>query len=471
MSRITVISMGPGDPSLLTLQAADALRSGEKLVLRTCRHPVADWLSEQDVEWSTLDALYDRYDDFDRMHTAMAKKLWKLAEEGPISFAVPDGGNDGAVDALRRLKPTEGELIVLPGVSRMDSCMAAAPVGATDGLRVIPAMSLDKAALQPALPLLITELDNAQLAGDVKLFLTELYDDELEVTLFTSSVTGDGTPVTIPLWELDHRQEWDHTVSLLLPPSAVTERKRFCFDDLVWIMRTLRAPGGCSWDMEQTHESLRRYLIEEAWEVVSAIDEEDPDHLADELGDVLLQVVFHADIGRCHGTFAIGDVTTAICEKMLRRHPHVFGDDTDMSAEKWDAIKKQERGMESLTDMLEDIPGSLPSLMRMTKVLKRCDPAAKESFTEAGLMAALKERMTSMSDLTEAELTGLLTDLLRLCRLKDLEPELLLGRAANRMIRQFEQAEKQIKSEGKVLQDLTKAELHVYLHGAHPEEL
>ena len=471
MSReITVISLGPGAPELLTLQAAEALRDAERLILRTGRHPVSDWLTARGIAHTTLDDFYDRYEDFDTMHRAMAKKLWRLAGEGPVSFAVPDTGSDGAVDALRLLRPEDGTLTVLPGVSRMDSCMATAPVGATGGLRVIPASSLDAASLQPGLPLLITELDNAQLAGDVKLFLTELYDDETPVTLWTSSVTGDGQPVSLPLWELDRRQGWDHTVSLLVPVSPTVERKRFNFDDLVWIMGRLRGPGGCPWDQAQTHESLRRYLIEEAWEAVSAIDDGDPEHLADELGDVLLQVVFHADIGKSHGTFAIGDVTTAICEKMLRRHPHVFGDEQGMDAEKWDSLKKQERGLRSLTDLLEDIPGSLPSLMKMTKVLKRCDPAAGISLTEEELTASLRRRLNEMTTLTEEELIGLLTDLLRLCRLKELEPETLLGSAAARMIRRFEQAETQIKSEGKTLQGLTKAELDVYLQGACPSD-
>ena len=172
MREITVIGVGPGDPALLTLQAADALRGAGRLVLRTAQHPIAGWLTAQGIVWTSLDELYDRYEDFDDMHRAMAKRLWRMAEDGPVAFAVPDGGNDGAVDQLRLLKPEDGMLTVLAGVSRMDSCLADAPLGASGGIRVIPAQSLTAASLQPALPLLVTELDNAELAGDVKLCLT-----------------------------------------------------------------------------------------------------------------------------------------------------------------------------------------------------------------------------------------------------------------------------------------------------------
>lgn len=470
MSKITVITLGPGAPELLTLQCADALRTAERLVLRTAQHPVAGWLTGQGIGFDTLDSFYDKYDDFDIMHRAMARRLWKLAAEGPLAFAVPDGGNDGAVDYLRQTKPADGELTVLAGVSRMDSCLARAPLGASGGIRVIPAQSLHTVSLQPGIPLLVTELDKAQLAGDVKLFLSELYDDELPVIFYPSAVTGDGCPITIHLYELDRQRDWDHTVCLLVPSSPTEERQRFCFDDLMWIMSRLRGPGGCSWDQEQTHESMRPYLIEEAWEAVSAIDDQDPDHLADELGDVLLMVVFHAAIGQSHGTFAMGDVTTSICAKMLRRHPHVFGDETHMDADLWDSLKKQERDLQTLSDTLRDIPGSLPSLMRMTKVLKRCDAAAGKSHTREELLAELREKLDGMTDLREEDLTAILIILLRLCRIQRLDAELLLGQAANRMIRRFSNAEKQIISDGKTLQGLTTDEMDVYLHGARTDE-
>ena len=253
----------------------------------------------------------------------------------------------------------------------------------------------------------------------------------------------DGRPRTIPLYELDRQHVWDHTVCLLVPPSPTIDRSRFCFDDLLWIMERLRGIGGCSWDQAQTHESLRRYMIEEAWEAVSAIDEGDPDHLADELGDVLLQVVFHASVAHSHGTFAMGDVTTAICGKMLHRHPHVFGDEEGMDADKWDALKKQERAMNTLTDLLEDIPKSLPSLTRMAKVLKRCDPVAGILPDERQLLDSLRARLRQPDTMDEVMLTDILTDLLRLCRAKGMDAELLLGQAANRMIARFEDSDRQ----------------------------
>lgn len=140
-------------------------------------------------------------------------------------------------------------------------------------------------------------------------------------------------------------------------------------------MEILRGDNGCPWDREQTHESLCRYLIEEAWEAVGAVNEDDPDHLADELGDVLLQIVFHASIGRTFGTFNINDVTSYICRKMIYRHAHIFGqihcDTAEQVSASWEQLKKKEKGLQSQSDVLKDVSKGLPALMRAGKVQKK----------------------------------------------------------------------------------------------------
>ena len=154
------------------------------------------------------------------------------------------------------------------------------------------------------------------------------------------------------------------------------ERKEtYSLQDLIEILRILRAPGGCPWDRAQTHLSDRRNFVEEAYEAAGAIDEEDPDHLADELGDVLLQVVFHASVGASHGEFAIGDVTTDICRKMIYRHAHIFGTDHCATAgevaDNWEKLKKAEKGLHTQSEVLADVSRSLPALTRAHKVQKK----------------------------------------------------------------------------------------------------
>lgn len=470
---ITVVSLGPGDPSLLTLQAADALRGAKHLVLRTGRHGAAAWLEAQGIAYDTLDSFYDQYDDFDEMHAAMARHLWQLAAASALTYAVMDAGTDGSVAALAAMQPEDGTLRRLPGLSAADACLAAVPLRrGAGGLRVIPATDCTAAPHDPRMPLMITELDNRALAGDVKLWLTELYPDEMEAVFFPPSEKAARKPVLIPLEELDRQKRYDHTCCLFLPETPIQARERFCFEDLVEVMAILRGENGCPWDRQQTHESLRKYLIEEAWEAYGAVDEGDPDRLADELGDVLLQVVFHASIGQAHGAFALGDITTAICCKMIHRHPHIFGHAAYGSASEvaasWEALKKVEKGLTTQADVLKDVSQGLPALMRAAKVQKK---AAQVGFdwdtAEEALPKVHEEAEEVLQELQKnadpgEELGDLLFSCVNVARLCGQDPELLLKSATEKFIRRFEAMENLIISDGKALKGLTLNEMDVY---------
>ena len=224
------------------------------------------------------------------MHRDMAKALWAEAEHHAVVFAVLDAGTDGAVRELRAQQPQDAVLRILPGVTLADACIAQlpgnlAPIGA---LRTIPAEDAVTAAADPTTPMLITEIWNRSLACDLKLRLCDVYGDELPTVLFPSTVKTNRKPQNIQLWEMDRLHTYDHTVCLYLPAVPLQQRTRYSFQDLQSIMHQVRRQ--CPWDREQTHQTLRRYLIEEAYEAVGAVDEGDMDHLADELGDVLLQL-------------------------------------------------------------------------------------------------------------------------------------------------------------------------------------
>lgn len=470
---MTVVSLGPGDAGLLTIQTADKLRSARRLVLRTERHRVTAWLKEQGVSYTTLDEMYDQYDDFDRMHEAMAQKLWAMAgQSGSITYAVIDAATDGSVRAIHASKPVEGTLTVLPGVSRIDACLALLPGEQSGQVRLLPAEDCPTAEHDPSMPLLITELWHPMLASQVKLWLTDLYDDEMKVFFYPSSAKVNRKPVELPLMELDRQRTYDHTVCVYIPAAPLESRQRYCFADLVRIMSILRGPDGCPWDREQTHESLRKYLIEEAYETIGAIDGGNPDEIADELGDVLLQIVFHADVAKAHQTFTISDVTTAICHKMIYRHAHIFGSDHCETAEEvsqnWERLKKAEKGLTTQTSVMEDVSRGLTALMRASKVQKK---AAQVGFDWPDAMSALpkveeeaaevRAELENGGDPAE-ELGDLLFACVNVVRLCGLEPELILRQGTEKFIRRFSAMENAIISDGKPLRDLTLAEMDVY---------
>ena len=477
---ITVVSLGPGDHRHLTLQSMEALRTARRLILRTARHRTAAWLQEEGVTFTDFDAFYDQYEDFDEMHRVMAQRLWAAAAESAVTFAVIDAQTDGAVRALRAMTPPEGKVIILPGVTMADACLALLPEGfeQTGSVRILPAVDAVTAAPDPATPLLITEIWDKVLAGELKLQLSEQYGDEARCVFYPTSAKINRKPLVIPLMELDRQRTYDHTVCLYIPAMDFHHRERYCFDDLTRVMTILRQR--CPWDAEQSHESLRKYLIEEAYEAVGAINEDDPDHLADELGDVLLQIVFHADIARCMGEFSIGDVTTAIVRKMIHRHAHIFGDvhcDTakDVSAS-WEQIKKAERGLKTQAGVLADVSKGLPALMRAAKVQKK---AAQVGFDWDTALEALPKIHEEADEVLQElqngrdpgeELGDLLFSCVNVARLASQEPELLLQSATEKFIRRFTAMENRIISDGKSLEGLTLAEMDVYWNRVKAEQ-
>ncbi len=248
-------------------------------------------------------------------------------------------------------------------------------------------------------------------------------------------------------------------------------KDKYTFDDLCAIMEILRGEGGCPWDREQTHESIRNSLIEETYEAVEGIDTGDMTLLCEELGDVLLQVVFHAELERERGVFDIGDVTTGICKKMILRHPHIFADAKAETSEDvvgaWDRIKAEEKKRRTTSEKLRSIPGSLPALMRADKlgsVSKKagfdfeCMDDAFGKIEEE--TAEVKAELCSgnMDALTE-EIGDLLLAVVNTARLAGVDSERALSLACDKYVGRFERLEKAVADEGKRTEELTMAEL------------
>lgn len=247
----------------------------------------------------------------------------------------------------------------------------------------------------------------------------------------------------------------------------VQKKSGYTFDDLVCIMHILRGEGGCPWDREQTHESIRKNLIEETYEVVEAIDKADPTLMCEELGDLMLQVVFHAGISEEEGSFNIDDVCNGICEKLIVRHPHIFADTVaDTSAEvlkNWDAIKQQTKHQKTESEKLSSIPPSLPALMRAAKASHKAAKAGLEHGTESETVQTIMKQ-TECASLADAEgsfdtIGDLLFSVVELARKRGIDPEEALYKSTDRFIGRFTDTENTVLSQGKAMKDMSSDEL------------
>ena len=249
----------------------------------------------------------------------------------------------------------------------------------------------------------------------------------------------------------------------------LVNKERYTLDDLVLVMELLRGEGGCPWDMEQTHKSIRKDFIEETYEVIEAIDTEDPVLLREELGDVLLQVAFHSQIENEEGRFNIYDVTNDVCAKLIHRHPHVFGEvkvaNSDEVLANWDKIKGEEKHRDTLTDKLRAIPPMLPALMRAQKVGKKASCFDFED--EHQVMDKLSEELCEVSEAMgegnaehiEEEIGDLLLTVTSLCRKLGVDAEVALNRATDKFIDRFETVERVTIDRGLDIKDMSMPEL------------
>ena len=252
----------------------------------------------------------------------------------------------------------------------------------------------------------------------------------------------------------------------------------YAINDLLEIMRILRSPGGCPWDMEQTHLSIRKDFIEEVYEAVEAIDLEDTDLLREELGDVLLQVAFHCQIENEKQSFNFDDICDELCKKLIVRHPHVFGEitvsDTGEVLKNWDSIKKQTKGQETYADTLESVAKSLPALMRAQKLGKRAMRAGMDFRSAEDAFECIKLEADELSEAmksgdkqqVEEEFGDLLFSCVNTARHLDIDAEEALTKASEKFIKRFRETERLVTLSGADMTALSIDELDVYWHQA-----
>lgn len=429
--RIFVVGLGPGSPSLRTLGAQRALDAASAIILRTNVHPgISDLVDDPRV--TSCDDLYQAFEKFDSLYEAIAQRVISTARQiGDVVYAVPGHPRvaERTVPMLEQMAQEAGiDVQVLDGVSFVDvavNAVAVDPIAA--GLQMVDAEELahqverdpygtGTLAIDPTRPLLVGQVYDAQRAAAVKLTLSQIYpDDHLVRVLASLAISGEATIRDVPLAHLD-RQSPDHLTSVWVPPLDPMADVRTPNAPARLVAR-LRAPGGCPWDREQTHESLRNSVLAEAYEVVDAIDAADDEALAEELGDLLLLVLMHAQIAEEAGSFGIADVHEALSRKLIRRHPHVFGAadarTPDEVISTWEGVKAAERQAKgtsaSSDDRLSRLPRSMPPLRKAIEILAPRATLAAPSDDEAGrellhVIASLTQRGIDPERALEASL-------------------------------------------------------------------
>jgi tetrapyrrole methylase family protein/MazG family protein len=470
LAKLIIVGLGPGDPDVLTKAALKTLEAAHTVYLRTAKHPTVPFLPKH-LTLEAFDAIYDRSENFAEVYATITAQLLELAAsslETPVIYAVPGHPLVGESSVLRLLSAAKAQNIeadVVAGLSFIEPvCTALELDPLQEGLTILDATELairaeielprEKGFGLPVLkPLLISQIYNSRLASSVKLALMENYPDEHPVVLLRGAglVGADFIKLEVPLYELDrHPEVTDHLTCAYLPPLPILQALG-TFENVQYVIARLRAPEGCPWDRKQTHDSLKRYLIEETYEVVHALDE-DPDKLAEELGDLLLQVLLHAQIAAEDKEFTIADVMTELGNKMIRRHPHVFGEAKVEGAEEvvrnWEQLKKAERATkgEEVKSVLAGVPRDMPALLQAQNLQRRAADLGFEWHNYEQVLDKLVEevgelRQTENEEERLEEMGDILMMLANTARWMKLDAEEALRLANNKFRRRFEQWE------------------------------
>ncbi|TDF91588.1 nucleoside triphosphate pyrophosphohydrolase [Paenibacillus piri] len=469
--QIIVVGLGSGDPDQLTLGVWKQLQAADKLCLRTDRHPMVAMLQANGIGYESFDALYERHDSFEEVYEAIAGDLLAAAKasSAPVVYAVPGHPMvaEKTVQLLRDRCPQEGvALQLLGGESFLDQAFLRLGFDPIEGFQLLNGTDLSVHSLNPQLHTVIGQVYDTFTASDVKLTLMELYPDDLEVVVGHALGVADEERIhRIPLYELDHLQDYGNLSLVWVPRSDEDRLRNRTFARLHEIVAILRSPEGCPWDREQTHQSLRKNLIEEAYEVLETFDEADPEHMAEELGDLMLQIMLHSQIEAEEGGFTVLDVIGALNEKLIRRHPHVFGDmqaeDAEDALQNWQQIKQEEKRQKGVDpaelSVLSGVPRELPGLMKAYKLQKK---AAAVGFDWTRLEEVLEVVESELAEVREAiaeqsfkeqqeELGDLLFAVVNLARFLKIEPEEAMAGANRKFFERFGYIERQLRLKGK----------------------
>jgi tetrapyrrole methylase family protein/MazG family protein len=485
-AQITVLGLGTGDENKLTLGVWHKLRSGLPLYLRTDRHPMIDLLRRHEIRYRSFDDVYEAEETFESVYERIADRLIELAQAEPereLLYAVPGHPMvaERTVQLLRERCPAASvQFTVEGGESFLDEAFLRFGFDPIEGFRLLDATSMTGRGLEPNVHTLIAQVFDTMTASDVKLSLMDvLPDDYLVVVGHALGIPGEERIVKVPLYELDRVEGYGNLSLIWVPRSDREELRNRSFERLREIVEILRSPGGCPWDREQTHLSIRKNLIEETYEVLETLDDDDPEAMCEEMGDLLLQIMLHSQMEAEVGTFDAYDVVQAINEKLIRRHPHVFGELAAQTADdalaNWQQIKAEEKRKKGIDtaemSVLEGVPRDLPGLMKAYELQKK---AAKVGFdwsdvrdVEAKIVEELAEVREAMGPGgSESERRGEVGDLIfavvNLARFLAIDPEEALASTNRKFIQRFLYIEEKLRLSGRNFEQTDLSEMETW---------
>ena len=468
---ITLLGLGPGATGALTQEAWAWLKSIDKLLLRTVHHPVVSELPET-LAVKSFDHLYETGQQLEAVYeTIITEVLTKGEQPGGVTYAVP--GHPFVLEATcpeiaRRAKAAGIPVRVIDGLSFLEPICRALDIDPFSGLVLVDAMDLAQRltiGFSATAPALVGQIYSKQVAAAVKLALMSAYDDDHPVKLVHGTGTEKLQVETMPLLQIDRSPNYGLLSSLYVPPLS-NNASMEAFQEII---ARLRAPDGCPWDREQTHLSLRPFLLEEAYETLDALDRGDLPALQEELGDLLLQIVLHAQIANEAGNFNLQGVIEGIGNKLIRRHPHVFSevkvDGVSGVTRNWEAIKaaeREENGSHERKGLLDGIPKALPALIQADQVIERVSRVAfdhLEQQGDLGYLQVLFKQLESSPDAQHADLIGtLLLGLTSYAHQAGVDAESALRNALSRFRKQFGEMEARALAAGQTLGALSAAE-------------
>jgi tetrapyrrole methylase family protein/MazG family protein len=470
---ITIIGLGPGNIDLVTKQTWEIINNLDRIYLRTAQHPVVAGFPKK-LKIISFDEYYQKFQNFDDVYKNIVDSVINLAKEGEsIAYAVP--GHPFVAEATSPLifakaKQLEIPIRILEAVSFLEPIFSALQIDPFSGITLIDAFEIGNAnfpQFPPSRPILISQLYSRMIAAEVKQTLLEVFDDQHPVKLIHAAGTKHQLIEEISLYEIDRSKKIGILTSLYIEPLS----KFTSFEEFQEIIAHLRAPDGCPWDREQDHKTLRPHLLSETYELLSALDEENMEHVKEELGDLLLQIVLHSQIASENGDFKMAEVINGISEKLIRRHPHVFTeltvDGVDTVLSNWEKIKEEERSLNGKSKdngILSGVPVEYPALAQAQEIQDR---AARVGFDWNSVEPVIQKIHEEIDEITNSnepehrltELGDLLFAVVNLIRWYGGDAESILRETNQKFRKRFSFIEQEVKNRGKSMTDYSLEEL------------
>ncbi len=465
--QIEIIGLGAGTIDQLPYGLYKKITEAEGVVYtRTMDHPVVCTLQEEGVEFHSFDDVYEKHDQFEDVYEEIVDMLLEHSTSQSIIYTVPGHPMVAEKTVELLLGKSEVEVHISGGKSFLDDVFTAAQIDPIDGFQLIDATEFDRSDIMYQQHTIFCQVYDEMVASDVKLALLEDVPPDFEVAIIDAAGTEEESVRYLPVEELDREVRPSNLMVVYVPP-VDESLLHHQFQTLREVIATLRGPDGCPWDQKQTHESLRKYALEEVYELIEAIEKQDDDEIIAELGDVLLQVMLHSQIGEDAGYFTVEDVIQSITEKMMRRHPHVFSDSSEMH-QTWDEIKLAEKGITAEEEpFFASVPSNTPALMRSEDIQKK---AVKVGFDWEDVQDVWDKLTEELGEVKEAIASGdqeaiedefgdVFFVLVNIARYYDVYAELALHHANEKFMTRFSYVEESLRKEHKGITDASDEEL------------